>query len=80
MPSLYAQVLLALIVAAAAFPAETHYFASRLVLEVETEWANLRLYVFARIVYWKMRRSFGHQKEFPLPPFRFVRIQDRKLP
>jgi hypothetical protein len=80
MPSLYTQALLVLIVAAAVFPTEALYLASRLALEVETEYANLRLYIFARIVYWKMQRSFGHQKAFPLPPFKFVRIQDRKTP
>jgi hypothetical protein len=80
MPFLYAQALLVLIVVAVTFPAETHYFVSRLVLEIELEYMNLRLYIFARIIYWKMQRSFGHQKGFPLPPFKFVRIQDRKLP
>jgi hypothetical protein len=78
MPSIYAQALLALIVAAVAFPAETHEAAARLVLAVETEWANLQLYIFARITYHKMQRTFGHLEGFPIPPFKFTRIQDRK--
>jgi hypothetical protein len=62
------------------FPAEATEALERLMLALATEYANLRLYIFARVTYWKMRRTFNASPlpGFELPPFRFVRIQDRK--
>ena len=69
------------------FPGETAEAMERLTLALErltlalaTEYTNLRLYIFARVMYWKMRRTFKASPlpGFELPPFRFVRIQDRQ--
>lgn len=70
-------VVMALMVLAALYPKDAQDAAYALVVFMQLELMNLRLYVMQRRMHHKLSKDMKKHWGVELPPFKFVRIQDR---